>query len=99
MPGAHISWRVADGAIAGHGVGKRQHPGQAVLPGWTDTDMTRGRRHSVAGFNERVIARTPLGRWGEPNDFSGIAVFLASRASDFVTGAVFTVDGGYTVTA
>lgn len=71
----------------------------AVLPGWTDTDMTRGRRHSVAGFNERVIARTPLGRWGEPNDFSGIAVFLASRASDFVTGAAFTVDGGYTVSA
>ena len=71
----------------------------AVLPGWTDTDMTRGRRHSVAGFNERVIARTPLGRWGEPEDFAGIAVFLASAASDFVTGGAFVVDGGYLVSA
>ena len=71
----------------------------AVLPGWTDTDMTRGRRHSVAGFNERVIARTPLGRWGEADDFAGIAVFLASPASDFVTGGAFVVDGGYTIRA
>lgn len=71
----------------------------AVLPGWTDTDMTRGRRHSVPGFNERVIARTPLGRWGEPEDFAGIAVFLASSASDFVTGGAFGVDGGYTISA
>jgi 2-deoxy-D-gluconate 3-dehydrogenase len=53
----------------------------------------------VAGFNERVIARTPLGRWGEPEDFAGIAVFLASAASDFVTGGAFVVDGGYLVSA
>jgi 2-dehydro-3-deoxy-D-gluconate 5-dehydrogenase len=69
----------------------------AVLPGWTNTDMTV-RRHTMTDFNERVIARTPLGRWGEPGDFAGIAVFLASPASDFVTGGAFVVDGGYTVT-
>jgi 2-dehydro-3-deoxy-D-gluconate 5-dehydrogenase len=69
----------------------------AVLPGWTNTDMT-ARRHTMADFNERVIACTPLGRWGEPDDFAGIAVFLASQASDFVTAGAFVVDGGYTVT-
>jgi len=67
----------------------------AVLPGWIDTDLTRQARKDVAGLHERVLARTPAGRWGDPADFSGIAVFLASSASDFVTGATITVDGGY----
>jgi 2-deoxy-D-gluconate 3-dehydrogenase len=44
-----------------------------------------------------VLKRTPAGRWGEPSDFAGIAVFLAAAASDFVTGAAITVDGGYSV--
>jgi 2-deoxy-D-gluconate 3-dehydrogenase len=44
-----------------------------------------------------VLARSPSGRWGVPGDFAGIAVFLASRASDFVTGAAIPVDGGYSV--
>jgi 2-dehydro-3-deoxy-D-gluconate 5-dehydrogenase len=69
----------------------------AVLPGWIDTDLTRGARREVAGLHERVLARTPAGRWGEPADFAGIAVFLASAASDFVTGAAIPVDGGYSV--
>src|SRR5436190_3516904 len=69
----------------------------AVLPGWIDTDLTRSARREVAGLNERVRARTPAGRWGEPQDFAGIAVFLASTASDFVTGAAIPVDGGYSV--
>jgi 2-dehydro-3-deoxy-D-gluconate 5-dehydrogenase len=69
----------------------------AVLPGWIDTDLTRGARREVAGLNERVLARTPAGRWGEPEDFAGIAVFLASAASDFVTGAAIPVDGGFSV--
>jgi 2-dehydro-3-deoxy-D-gluconate 5-dehydrogenase len=69
----------------------------AVLPGWIDTDLTRGARREVAGLNERVLARTPTGRWGEPGDFAGIAVFLASAASDFVTGAAIPVDGGFSV--
>ena len=67
----------------------------AVLPGWIDTDLTRQARKDVAGLHERVLARTPAGRWGDPKDFAGIAVFLASTASDFVTGAAIAVDGGY----
>jgi 2-deoxy-D-gluconate 3-dehydrogenase len=46
-----------------------------------------------------VLARTPAGRWGVPDDLAGIAVFLSSRASDFVTGAAIPVDGGYSVQA
>ncbi len=67
----------------------------AVLPGWIDTDLTRRARQDVPGLHERVLARTPAGRWGEPGDFAGIAVFLASSAADFVTGAAIAVDGGY----
>ena len=69
----------------------------AVLPGWIDTDLTRGARREVVGLHESVLARTPAGRWGDPKDFAGIAVFLASAASDFVTGAAIPVDGGYSV--
>jgi 2-deoxy-D-gluconate 3-dehydrogenase len=69
----------------------------AVLPGWIDTDLTRGARKDVAGLHERVLARTPAGRWGDPGDFAGIAVFLASSASDFLTGTAIPVDGGYSV--
>ena len=49
----------------------------------------------VPGLNERIIARTPAGRWGEPADLAGTAVFLAASASDFVTGTAIPVDGGY----
>jgi len=69
----------------------------AVLPGWIDTDLTRNAREQVQGLHERVLARTPAGRWGEPADLAGIAVFLCSRASDFVTGTAIPVDGGYSV--
>jgi 2-deoxy-D-gluconate 3-dehydrogenase len=69
----------------------------AVLPGWIDSALTRSARRDIAGLEERVTARTPAGRWGTPDDFAGIAVFLASPASDFVTGAAITVDGGYSV--
>ena len=67
----------------------------SILPGWIDTELTAGARAQVAGLNEAVLARTPAGRWGEPSDLAGTAVFLASRASDFVTGAAIPVDGGY----
>jgi 2-deoxy-D-gluconate 3-dehydrogenase len=67
----------------------------AVLPGWIDTDLTRRARNELQGLNERVLSRTPAGRWGEPADLAGIAVFLCSRASDFVTGTGIPVDGGY----
>src|SRR5205807_5119305 len=69
----------------------------AVLPGWIDTALTRRAREEVSGLHERVIARTPAGRWGAPEDLAGIAVFLCSGASDFVTGTAIPVDGGYAV--
>jgi 2-dehydro-3-deoxy-D-gluconate 5-dehydrogenase len=69
----------------------------AVLPGWIDTDLTRQARQQIDGLHERVLARTPAGRWGMPADLAGIAVFLASPASDFVTGTAIPVDGGYAI--
>jgi 2-deoxy-D-gluconate 3-dehydrogenase len=69
----------------------------AVLPGWIDTDLTRQARQQVAGLHDKVVARTPAARWGTPEDHAGIAVFLASSASDFVTGTAIPVDGGYSV--
>jgi 2-deoxy-D-gluconate 3-dehydrogenase len=71
----------------------------AVLPGWIDSALTRRARRDIAGLEERVVARTPAGRWGTPDDFAGVAVFFASAASDFITGAAITVDGGYSVQA
>jgi 2-deoxy-D-gluconate 3-dehydrogenase len=69
----------------------------SILPGWIDTALTRRAREEVQGLHESVLKRTPAGRWGVPDDFAGIAVFLAAPASDFVTGAAITVDGGYSV--
>ncbi|OUL98866.1 SDR family NAD(P)-dependent oxidoreductase [Variovorax sp. JS1663] len=71
----------------------------ALLPGWIRTELTDGARAQVQGLEERVNARTPAGRWGQPEDLAGIAVFLASQASDFVTGTAIPVDGGYSITA
>jgi 2-deoxy-D-gluconate 3-dehydrogenase len=67
----------------------------AVLPGWIDTELTQNARAEVKGLNAMVLMRTPAGRWGAPGDLSGIAVFLASKASDFITGTAIPVDGGY----
>jgi len=69
----------------------------AVLPGWIDTDLTRRARSQIEGLHEQVEARTPAGRWGAPEDHAGIAVLLAGRASDFITGTAIPVDGGYSV--
>ena len=69
----------------------------AILPGWIDTDLTRRARQQVEGLHENVLRRTPAGRWGVIDDFAGIAVFLGGPASDFITGAVITVDGGFSV--
>jgi 2-dehydro-3-deoxy-D-gluconate 5-dehydrogenase len=71
----------------------------AILPGWIDTALTKRAREQIGGLHESVLKRTPAGRWGEPSDFAGIAVFLAAPASDFITGAAITVDGGYSVVA
>ena len=69
----------------------------AVLPGWIETDLTRRAREEIDGLHDRVLARTPTARWGAAADFAGIAVFLASGASDFVTGTAIPVDGGYSI--
>jgi 2-dehydro-3-deoxy-D-gluconate 5-dehydrogenase len=69
----------------------------AVLPGWIDTALTVQGRRDIPGLEERVVARTPAARWGMPDDFAGIAVWLASPASDFVTGTAVPVDGGFSV--
>jgi 2-deoxy-D-gluconate 3-dehydrogenase len=69
----------------------------AILPGWIDTDLTKRARQEIDGLHDKVLARTPAARWGAIDDFAGIAVFLASRASDFVTGTAIPVDGGFSV--
>ena len=69
----------------------------AVLPGWIDTDLTKRARQQVAGLQDSVEKRTPHGRWGTPDDMAGIAAFLASPASDFVTGTAIPVDGGFSI--
>ncbi|MEO0729326.1 MAG: glucose 1-dehydrogenase [Pseudomonadota bacterium] len=71
----------------------------AVLPGWIDTALTQQARKDVDGLHDRVVDRTPANRWGNPDDFAGIAVFLGSPASDFVTGTAIPVCGGYSVMA
>ena len=69
----------------------------AIAPGWIETDMT----HIVqadpdwSGFNTMLMARTPAGRWGQADECAGAAVFLASPAAQFITGATLCVDGGY----
>ncbi|MEJ8573984.1 glucose 1-dehydrogenase [Microbaculum marinum] len=71
----------------------------AVLPGWIDTPLSVKARADLPGLEESVLARTPAGRWGDPGDFAGVAVFLASPASDYVNGAGIVVDGGYSTKA
>jgi 2-deoxy-D-gluconate 3-dehydrogenase len=67
----------------------------AILPGWFVTDLTRGIPDADPNRYDNINRRIPTGRWGEPSELGGAAVFLASAASDYVTGASLTVDGGY----
>ncbi|MCH8800222.1 MAG: glucose 1-dehydrogenase [Chloroflexi bacterium] len=67
----------------------------AVLPGWFVTDLTRGIADADPERYDNINRRIPTGRWGEPSELGGAAVFLASAASDYVTGSVLAVDGGY----
>jgi 2-deoxy-D-gluconate 3-dehydrogenase len=69
----------------------------AILPGFINTDLTRKARKDIPELEERVTVRTPAKRWGEPDDLAGTAVFLASQASDFVTGVALPVDGGFSI--
>jgi len=66
----------------------------AIAPGWIETPMTVPARADAAR-NRAILDRTPLGRWGTPDDIAGPALFLASDAASFITGAVLAVDGGY----
>ena len=66
----------------------------ALAPGWIETPMTAPAR-SDAARHRAILDRTPLGRWGTPDDIAGPALFLASDAARFITGAVLVVDGGY----
>ena len=67
----------------------------AILPGWFMTDLTRGIPEADPNRYDNISRRIPTGRWGEPSELGGAAVFLASSASDYVTGSVLAVDGGY----
>ena len=69
----------------------------AVLPGWIDTELTQKARKEIDGLYERQLARIPDGRWGTPEDHAGIAVFLASSGSNYITGTAIPVDGGFSI--
>ena len=65
-----------------------------ILPGWIATDMTEGLRDNAA-FQAKVLPRVPIRRWGEPTDFGGVAVYLASDVSAYHSGDTFVIDGAY----
>jgi len=71
----------------------------AIAPGWIATEMTALARENpdFAEFNRMILARTPAARWGEADEISGAAVFLASPSADFITGVTLPVDGGYSI--
>lgn len=69
----------------------------AILPGWIATDMTAPIESDLAEMHSAIIARTPAGRFGQPEELGGTAVYLASSASDFVTGQSIPVCGGYSI--
>ena len=69
----------------------------AILPGWFMTELTAAIPETQPERYDLINRRIPMGRWGDAGELQGVAVFLASRASDYVTGAVITVDGGYSV--
>jgi NAD(P)-dependent dehydrogenase (short-subunit alcohol dehydrogenase family) len=67
----------------------------AIAPGWIETDLTKAAQADKAR-SEAIVVRTPVGRWGRPDDIGGAVVFLCSQAAGFITGTVLPVDGGYT---
>ncbi len=69
----------------------------AILPGWIVTDMTNQFKEAFPERYATIVGRTPAARWGQPDDLAGTAIFLASDASQFVTGTSIPVDGGYSV--
>lgn len=71
----------------------------AIIPGFIETELTASLKEQLPHLYDQVVARTPAGRWGRPDDLTGLAVFLASEASAFITGAAIPVDGGYLIRA
>lgn len=67
----------------------------AIAPGWFETDMTEPVKSMP--LNDEIMMRTPAGRWGQTEELIGTSVYLASKASDFVTGETIRVDGGYAI--
>jgi NAD(P)-dependent dehydrogenase (short-subunit alcohol dehydrogenase family) len=78
-------------ALARHGI-----RANSLVPGWTLTELTE-LGYGYDKFREATIARTPVRRWGQPEDFRSVAVFLCDRRNSFHTGDEVTLDGGYTV--
>jgi NAD(P)-dependent dehydrogenase (short-subunit alcohol dehydrogenase family) len=66
----------------------------AIAPGWIETDLTKAAQADAAR-SDAIIARTPQGRWGKPDDIGGAVVFLCSDAARFITGTILPIDGGY----
>jgi 2-deoxy-D-gluconate 3-dehydrogenase len=95
-----ISYTAAKTAIAGltKGVSNELAPlgvrVNAIAPGFVKTDINRVVQNDAERFAS-ITSRIPLGRWGQPNDLTGAVVFLASPASDYITGVVMPVDGGF----
>jgi 2-deoxy-D-gluconate 3-dehydrogenase len=69
----------------------------AVLPGYIETELLQSALQQVPGLEQRVLGRTPAARWGRPEDLDGAVIFLASQASNFITGASIAIDGGYSI--
>jgi gluconate 5-dehydrogenase len=69
----------------------------AIAPGWIETEMVRQAMAGDPARKQRVLARTPMGRFGEPSDIGAAAVYLCSPAAKFVTGAMLPVDGGASI--
>lgn len=69
----------------------------AIAPGWIETEMTRPLRENPER-SHRILERTPMGRWGKPEEVAGAALFLCGPTAGFITGAILPVDGGYSAT-
>ena len=67
------------------------------MPGYITTNLTDGLRKNFPEETELITSRIPAGRWGVPSDLAGTAIFLASSASDYVTGTFIPVDGAYSI--
>ncbi|WP_153502609.1 SDR family NAD(P)-dependent oxidoreductase [Cumulibacter manganitolerans] len=94
--GASKSGVIALTKAAAVELARKQIRVNAVLPGWIRTDMTEGSQNNEK-FNNAVIPRVPARRWGNPEDFGGIAVYLASDAAAYQTGTSTVIDGGYSI--